>query len=189
MLHLAIRHVRRLAAELTAAYGPDCPVVVVSRATQPDELVLRGTLADIADQVEAAGLRQAAVILVGRALAAEGSSSRTSTAYAPGRSAGRRRSGRSGCRPAPGRHRRRLLEQAGARADHGRVDEQPVLVDQALGDQARAQLDAAGGHDVASGLVLELVISSASGPLSTVLFSHSGSVIVLETTYLCTRLR
>ena len=33
---------------------------------------LRGTLADIADQVEEHGLRQAAVILVGRALAAEG---------------------------------------------------------------------------------------------------------------------
>jgi precorrin-4/cobalt-precorrin-4 C11-methyltransferase len=46
-------------------------VVVVSRATQPDELVLRGSVADIADRVEAAGLRQAAVILVGRALAAE----------------------------------------------------------------------------------------------------------------------
>ena len=72
VLHLAIRHVRRLAAELTPAYGPNCPVVVVSRASQPDELVLRGTLTDIADQVEAAGLRQAAVILVGAALAAEG---------------------------------------------------------------------------------------------------------------------
>ncbi len=71
VLHLAIRHVRRLAAELEPAYGPDCPVVVVSRATQPDELVLRGSVADIADRVEAAGLRQAAVILVGRALAAE----------------------------------------------------------------------------------------------------------------------
>jgi precorrin-4/cobalt-precorrin-4 C11-methyltransferase len=72
VLHLAIRHVRRLAGELVPAYGPDCPVVVVSRASQPDELVLRGTLDDIADRVEAAGLRQAAVILVGAALAAEG---------------------------------------------------------------------------------------------------------------------
>ena len=72
VLHLAIRHVRRLAAELTPAYGPDCPVVVVSRASQPDQVVLRGTLSDIADQVEVAGLRQAAVILVGAALAAEG---------------------------------------------------------------------------------------------------------------------
>jgi precorrin-4/cobalt-precorrin-4 C11-methyltransferase len=68
VLHLAIRHVRRLAAELEPAYGLGCPVVVVSRATQPDELILRGSLADIADQVEAAGLRQAAVILVGQAL-------------------------------------------------------------------------------------------------------------------------
>lgn len=72
VLHLAIRHVRRLATELTPAYGADCPVVVVSRASQPDELVLRGTLADIADQVEAYGLRQAAVIMVGAVLAAEG---------------------------------------------------------------------------------------------------------------------
>ncbi len=36
--------------------------------SQPREVVLRGTLADIADQVEAAGLRHTAVILVGRAL-------------------------------------------------------------------------------------------------------------------------
>ena len=41
----------------------------LANATQPAEVVLRGTLGDIADQVEAAGLRQAAVILVGRALA------------------------------------------------------------------------------------------------------------------------
>jgi precorrin-4/cobalt-precorrin-4 C11-methyltransferase len=72
VLHLAIRHVRRLAVELEPSYGPDCPVVVVSRATQPDELILRGSLADIADQVEAAGLQQAAVILVGEVLAAKG---------------------------------------------------------------------------------------------------------------------
>jgi precorrin-4/cobalt-precorrin-4 C11-methyltransferase len=44
-------------------------VAVVANASQPSEVVLRGTLGDIADQVEAAGLRQAAVILVGRALA------------------------------------------------------------------------------------------------------------------------
>jgi precorrin-4/cobalt-precorrin-4 C11-methyltransferase len=68
VLHLAIRHVRRLSAALLPAYGPDCPVAVVSRATQPDELILLGTLADIADEVEAAGLRQAAVIMVGWAL-------------------------------------------------------------------------------------------------------------------------
>ncbi|MFO6453636.1 MULTISPECIES: precorrin-4 C(11)-methyltransferase [unclassified Aeromicrobium] len=68
-LHLGITRTRELAAELAGHYGADCAVAVVSKATQPDELVLRGTLADIADQVEAAGLRQAAVILVGPALA------------------------------------------------------------------------------------------------------------------------
>ncbi|MBH0780919.1 precorrin-4 C(11)-methyltransferase [Nocardia bovistercoris] len=67
-LHLAVTRVRPLAAELVAEYGADCPVAVVYRASQPDELVLRGTLADIADRVEAADLRRAAVILVGRAL-------------------------------------------------------------------------------------------------------------------------
>jgi precorrin-4/cobalt-precorrin-4 C11-methyltransferase len=67
-LHLAITRTREVMGELAGEYGADCPVVVVSRATQPEELVLRGTVADISDQVEAAGLRQAAVILVGRAL-------------------------------------------------------------------------------------------------------------------------
>jgi precorrin-4/cobalt-precorrin-4 C11-methyltransferase len=69
VLHLAITRTREIAASLTEHHGADCPVVVVSRASQPDQLVLRGTLADIADQVEEAGLRQAAVILVGRVLA------------------------------------------------------------------------------------------------------------------------
>ncbi|MGY0501679.1 precorrin-4 C(11)-methyltransferase [Nocardia sp. FBN12] len=70
VLHLAITRIRALADELVAVaeYGADCPAAVVYRASQPEQLVLRGTLTDIADQVEAAGLRQAAVILVGRAL-------------------------------------------------------------------------------------------------------------------------
>ncbi|MFY1656035.1 precorrin-4 C(11)-methyltransferase [Micromonospora sp. WMMD1274] len=68
-LHLAVTRTRELAAELAEHYGATCPAVVVSRATQPGELVLRATLADIGEQVEAAGLRQAAVILVGPALA------------------------------------------------------------------------------------------------------------------------
>jgi len=69
-LHLAITRVRALAEQLSVAYGADCPVVVVYRVSQPRELILRGTLADIADRVEQAGLRRAAVILVGWALGA-----------------------------------------------------------------------------------------------------------------------
>jgi precorrin-4/cobalt-precorrin-4 C11-methyltransferase len=68
VLHLAITRTRELMAELAPEYGADCPVAVVYRASQPGELVLRGTVATIADAVQEAGLRQAAVILVGRAL-------------------------------------------------------------------------------------------------------------------------
>jgi len=68
VLHLAITRTRELMAELEPEYGADCPVAVVHRASQPDEQVLRGTIGTIADAVEDAGLRLAAVILVGRAL-------------------------------------------------------------------------------------------------------------------------
>jgi precorrin-4/cobalt-precorrin-4 C11-methyltransferase len=71
IIHLAISRARKICGELIAAYGPGCPVVVVANATQPTERVLRGTLVTIADQVEDAGLRQAAVIMVGKALHAE----------------------------------------------------------------------------------------------------------------------
>jgi len=75
VLHLAITRVRSLMAEIVGEYGEACPVVVVHRASQPGERVLRGTVATIAGAVEAAGLRQAAVILVGRALEREGGES------------------------------------------------------------------------------------------------------------------
>ncbi len=71
IIHLAIRRIRQICVELLPAYGPDCPVAVVANATQPTELVLRGNLSTIADLVESAGLRQAAVIMVGQALHAE----------------------------------------------------------------------------------------------------------------------
>ncbi|MFC5730512.1 MULTISPECIES: cobalt-precorrin-4/precorrin-4 C(11)-methyltransferase [Nocardioides] len=72
VLHLAITRTRALMAQIEPFYGADCPVAVVARATQPGEVVLRGTVggaAPIADLVESQELRQAAVILVGPALA------------------------------------------------------------------------------------------------------------------------
>jgi len=71
VLHLAVTAIRAVMDELTPTHGPDCPAAVVYRASQPGELVICGTVADIAAQVEAAGLTQAAVILVGRALGAD----------------------------------------------------------------------------------------------------------------------
>jgi precorrin-4/cobalt-precorrin-4 C11-methyltransferase len=53
---------------LAGHYGEDGPVAVVARASQPDELILRGTLSTIAGQVRDAGVRRSAVIIVGPAL-------------------------------------------------------------------------------------------------------------------------
>lgn len=69
VLHLAITRIRALMAQVEPVLGGDCPVIIGYRVSQPTQLLLRGTVADIADRVEQAGLRQAAVILVGRALA------------------------------------------------------------------------------------------------------------------------
>jgi len=71
-IHLSIHVLPKIVAELTPAYGADCPVAIVFRATWPDEKVIRGTLASIeADLAAAGGLERTALILVGRALAAE----------------------------------------------------------------------------------------------------------------------
>jgi precorrin-4/cobalt-precorrin-4 C11-methyltransferase len=70
VLHLAVQRIAELAPQLAAHYGDDGPVAVVARASRDDELVLRGTLADIAGQVEAAGVQRTAVVVVGPVLAA-----------------------------------------------------------------------------------------------------------------------
>jgi precorrin-4/cobalt-precorrin-4 C11-methyltransferase len=70
VLHLAVQRIEAVAEELVANYGADCPVAVVARASRDDEVVLRGTLADIAGQVRAAGILRTAVIVVGRVLTA-----------------------------------------------------------------------------------------------------------------------
>ncbi|MFD0569010.1 precorrin-4 C(11)-methyltransferase [Kitasatospora gansuensis] len=70
VLHLATRYVESVVEELLPHYGADCPAAVVAMASRPDELVLRGTLGDIAAQVKEAGVLRTAVILVGRTLGA-----------------------------------------------------------------------------------------------------------------------
>ncbi|MCA2216530.1 precorrin-4 C(11)-methyltransferase [Jidongwangia harbinensis] len=70
VLHLAVQRIEAVVADLVGNYGADCPVAVVARASRDDELILRGTLADIAAQVRDAGVRRTAVIVVGAALTA-----------------------------------------------------------------------------------------------------------------------
>jgi precorrin-4/cobalt-precorrin-4 C11-methyltransferase len=70
-IHLAIPAIATIVAELTPFYGADCPVAVVVRASWPDERIVRGTLGDIAAKVAVDPIERTALILVGRALAAE----------------------------------------------------------------------------------------------------------------------
>lgn len=71
VLHLSINNLARVVRELTPLYGADCPVAVAWRVSWPDQKLLRGTLATIRGQVKRAGLTRTALIVVGRALAAE----------------------------------------------------------------------------------------------------------------------
>ncbi|MFG1207547.1 precorrin-4 C(11)-methyltransferase [Xanthobacter flavus] len=70
-IHLAIHALDQVVAELVPVLGADCPVAVVARATWPNERVVRGTLGDIAGKLAADPIPRTALILVGRALAAE----------------------------------------------------------------------------------------------------------------------
>lgn len=70
-VHLSIHNLAGVVADLTPAYGPDCPVAVVYRATWPDERVVRATLSTI-EAAMGAGVERTALILVGPALGAEG---------------------------------------------------------------------------------------------------------------------
>ncbi|MCB1342430.1 MAG: precorrin-4 C(11)-methyltransferase [Pseudooceanicola sp.] len=70
-IHLSIHVLEQVVSDLTPHYGADCPVAVVWRASWPDQRILRGTLGDIAAQVSPE-IERTALILVGRALAAEG---------------------------------------------------------------------------------------------------------------------
>jgi precorrin-4/cobalt-precorrin-4 C11-methyltransferase len=70
-IHLAIHAIDAVISELTPHYGPDCPIALVMRASWPDARVIRGKLSDIRAKLAAQPMERTALILVGRALAAE----------------------------------------------------------------------------------------------------------------------
>ena len=70
-IHLSIQNLVQVVADLTPAYGGDCPVAVVYRASWPDERILRSTLARIEGEMDDQ-IARTAIILVGPALGGEG---------------------------------------------------------------------------------------------------------------------
>lgn len=70
-IHLSIQNISRVVEDLSPAYGIDCPVAIVYRASWPDEKIIRGTLGDIESRLDET-IQRTALILVGPALGAEG---------------------------------------------------------------------------------------------------------------------
>ena len=56
--------------ELVPAYGEDCPVAVVFRASWPDEKIIRATLGTVVAEVKKTSIERTALIIVGDVLAA-----------------------------------------------------------------------------------------------------------------------
>ena len=72
IVHLGTQAIEEIVTTVAPHYGADCAAAVVARASWPDEVVLRGTVATIAGLVREAGIRRTATILIGPALAARG---------------------------------------------------------------------------------------------------------------------
>ncbi len=69
-IHLSIRNIHKVVAELTPHYGADCPVVVVFRVGWPDQEAIFGTLGDIKARVKETKITRTALIMVGRVFGA-----------------------------------------------------------------------------------------------------------------------
>lgn len=70
-IHLSIHAIDKTVTELLPAYGEDCPVAVVFRASWPDEQIIRATLGTVVSEVRKTSIDRTALILVGDVLAAD----------------------------------------------------------------------------------------------------------------------
>jgi precorrin-4/cobalt-precorrin-4 C11-methyltransferase len=73
LIFLSAGMIEEVVADLLAGgYGPETPAAVVEKASWPEERIVRGRLATIAEQVREAGITRTAIIAVGEVLAAGG---------------------------------------------------------------------------------------------------------------------
>lgn len=72
VIFLSIQNIDEVVTELLCGYDNDTPVAVVSKASWPDEKIVRGTLKDIAKKVKKADITRQALIFVGEVLKREG---------------------------------------------------------------------------------------------------------------------
>ncbi|MGI9402419.1 MAG: SAM-dependent methyltransferase, partial [Rhizobiaceae bacterium] len=65
-IHLSIRNLEYIRRTLEPHYGSDCPVIIAYRASWPDELYIRTTLAEMRQRVRKAKITRTALVLVGK---------------------------------------------------------------------------------------------------------------------------
>lgn len=70
VIFLSVGMIEKVRDELLKGYPEDTPVIVMERVSWPEEKIVRGTLKDIADKVNEAGIKKTALIYVGEALKA-----------------------------------------------------------------------------------------------------------------------
>ncbi|MCK9419549.1 MAG: precorrin-4 C(11)-methyltransferase [Nitrospirae bacterium] len=81
-IFLSVGMIEKVRDELLQGYPPDTPVVIIEKATWPDQKVIRGALTDIVFLVKDAGIRKTALIYVGESLrASEASLGKESKLY------------------------------------------------------------------------------------------------------------
>jgi precorrin-4/cobalt-precorrin-4 C11-methyltransferase len=69
-IFLSVGMIEKVRDELLQGYAGDTPVVIIEKATWPDQKVIRGALQDLAVLVKDAGIRKTALIYVGESLRA-----------------------------------------------------------------------------------------------------------------------
>jgi len=69
-IHLSIQNLDQVVEDLSPAYGSDCPVAIIYRASWPDQKIIHATLDTLKDRMDPA-ISRTALILVGAVLAAD----------------------------------------------------------------------------------------------------------------------
>ncbi|VAX25862.1 Cobalt-precorrin-4 C(11)-methyltransferase [hydrothermal vent metagenome] len=71
-IFLSVDKIFDVMEKLLPAYGADCPAAVIHRASWPDQKIIEGSIADIAQKVKDAQIKKTAMIIVGWALSEKG---------------------------------------------------------------------------------------------------------------------
>jgi precorrin-4/cobalt-precorrin-4 C11-methyltransferase len=74
VIFLSVGMIEKVKNELLDGYPEDTPVVIIEKASWPEQRIVKGTLKDIVEMVKDAGIKKTAIIYVGKSLAASESS-------------------------------------------------------------------------------------------------------------------